>query len=126
MTWTIIYRGEGGTTQIMEVEAESRTDVYPILTKQGIHPLSIQPGTRGEVSGRAKRHKTHHGKSSGQSLKSRVVFLFFLLLLTAGLVVAWLAWIGPCEREKVREKVRPPGKVSIQIASPQTDSNQTK
>lgn len=120
MTWTIIYRGEGGTTQIMEVEAESRTDVYPILTKRGIHPLSIQPGTRGEVAGRAKRHKTRLGKAKGQSVKSRAVFLFFLLLLVAGLVVAWLAWIGPCEREKVRERVhpRPPGKVSIQISNP--------
>ncbi|MBQ6136648.1 MAG: hypothetical protein IJI73_04670 [Kiritimatiellae bacterium] len=116
MTWTIIYRDKDGATKMMEVVADSRTDVYPILTEKGIHPLSIQPGKKVETSGKSgKKRKAHRGESSWSS---RLKFLVSLLLLAAVLAVAWYFWIGPEGQNEVREAVRPPGKVSIQIADP--------
>ena len=125
MTWTIIYRGDDGTTQMLEVEAASRTDVYPTLTKKGIHPLSIQPGSKSELSGKgSSKRKKNRGDSGGSAVRSLFLLLLALALLSGAGYMVWLKILDPGQQDRVRESLRPPGKVSIQISEPTTPTDE--
>ena len=50
--------------------------------------------------------------------RSRVTFLFALLLLVAAAAFTWYKWIGPQRQAELQERMRPPGKVSILPAAP--------
>lgn len=66
---------------------------------------------RPRPQGRKPSRKAREGTS-----RSRIVFLLSLLVLVAACAFIWYRWIGPDRQAAVRDRLRPPGKISIKPA----------
>lgn len=129
-TWTAVYRDGNGATQMTEVEAETRPEVYESLARKGIHPLNVVEGSLrpGADKGRKRKRKPAEGSAGNRTR----LLLLLLLLLVAG-AYAWYRWgnvrcpwldevgyklgVKPIPTE-VEDRLRPPGKISVRIADP--------
>ena len=110
--WTAVWRDADGATRMEEVESPSRPGAYQALAAKGIRPVNVIEGSlKKGGSARARRART-----SGDG--GRLAFLLAVLILVAAGAVVWYRWIGPARQAQVRERLRPPGKVTIRLSEP--------
>lgn len=64
-----------------------------------------------------KTKKTAKKAQPGER-KSQVTFLLALLFFVAAAAFVWYKWIGPQRQAELKERMRPPGRVSILPAQP--------
>lgn len=113
MKWTVTYRDKEGKPQVLELDGENRGVVFSELRKRGITPLNVIEGSASDKKGKDKKKmKKDKGESSGTLMTWVIVLLLFAVIGVA------LWCILPSDvRSSAREKVRPAGKISIQIAN---------
>lgn len=114
MKWTVTYRDKEGKPQVLELDGENRGVVFSELRKRGITPLNVIEGAASEKKGKDKKKKSK--KDRGEPSGTLLTWIIVLLLFAVIGVALWC--ILPSDvRSSAREKARPAGKISIQIAN---------
>lgn len=72
------------------------------------------PGGKYRPKPDAAKKKSRQERLDGH--RSRVFLLLALLILVAAGAFSWYRWIGPERQQNFRERLRPPGKISIQLS----------
>lgn len=101
MIWTVIYRGDNGKREMVEIEAADRNGVFAELKRHGITAVSVSEGKRDKGRGKRDERGRHGGGRTGvRPSRGMVRGLLARLVVVVGAVAAWW-WFKPDAAERV-------------------------